>query len=353
MSRLTACAACVALSFTALWAPAYAKRASAPVPSVLVTLTPVKEGALPHEVIGYGTVGPSSAGRKAIMAPVAAIVGGVYVRLGEAVPAGAPLVRLEPSPQTAAAYAQAQSALVVARHLVASTRGLVAAHLATEQQLADAEKSESDARSQLRAFRALGASGSNLVRAPFPAIVTALTASPGAIVAQGTPLLELAELRALVLTVGVVPVQAAEVTVGDPVRVTLIGGHRAVAGRVVLRGELAESGTGLMPVEVSLPPGVFLPGEMAKAAITTRQVHGYVVPHQALLVDNRGATYVMQAVRGVARKVVVRILDSYGNRNVISGPLDAGAPLVLMGNHQLSRGMRIRVARPDPPGANR
>lgn len=353
MSRAAACAAGIAISLTTLLAPACAKSASALAPSVLVTLTRVKEGALPHEVIGYGTVGPSSAGRKTVMAPVSAVVGNVYVRLGEAVSRGAPLVRLTPSPQTAASYAQAQSALIVARHLVASTRKLVAEHLATAQQLANAEKSLTDARSQLRAFQSLGASGSNIVRAPFSAIVTALTASPGAIVVQGTPLLDLAAPRALVLTVGVVPAQAGEINAEDPARVTLIGGHHPVAGRVLLRGEVAQSGSGLVPIEIALPPGKFLPGEMAEAAITTREVRGYVVPHEAILVNSSGATYVVQAVDRVAHKVLVHIIDSHGDQNVISGTLDARAPLVLAGNHQLSDGMRIRLADPGPHGARR
>lgn len=350
--RSIASVACFALGLLA--AVPLARAGGTPVkPSVLVTLAPLKEGALAHEVIAYGTVGPSSTGRKMIMAPVSAVVGKVYVRLGEALSRGAPLVRLMPSPQTAAAYAQAQSALAVARHLLASTRKLVAEHLATAQQLADAKKSMIDARSELRAFRSLGASGSNLVRAPFPAIVTALTASPGAIVAPGSPLLELAAPRGLVLTAGVIPAQAGEINAGDKARVTLLGGHRSVVGRVVLRGEVAMSGSGLVPIEIALPPGQFMPGEMGRAAITTREVRGYVVPHAAILVNSSGATYVVQAVEQVAHEVRVRILDSHGDRNVITGPLIAHAPLVLAGNHQLSTGMRIRLADPQPRGARR
>ena len=127
--------------------------------SVLVTLTRLEQGSLPHVVIGYGTVAPSAAGHKTVMAPVAAVVAAIDVRLGEEVPAGAPLIRLAPSPATAASYTQAKSALAVAEHLVASTRKLSLAHLATAQQLADAEKSESDARSALQALEAVGAGG--------------------------------------------------------------------------------------------------------------------------------------------------------------------------------------------------
>lgn len=337
----------IALHFVLRRAHAEHSRAAAS-PSVLVTLTKLKHGSLPHVVVGYGTVGPGTSGRKLIMAPVSAIVGEVFVRLGEQVPKGTPLVRLDPSPTTAASYSHARSALAVAKHLVASTRKLVALHLATQQQLASARMSESDARAALAALNAVGAGGVRTIRAPFSAIVTALSAKPGAIVSTGTVLLDLAAPGNLVLTVGVVPAQAGEVSAQDPTQVTLVGGMRSIAGRVLLRGSVAESGTGLVPIEISLPPGSLLPGEMAEAAITTHEMQGYVVPHKAILVDSKGSTYVVQALNGIAHKVQVRILDAHGGRDVISGPLDQRASLVLTGNHQLKNGMRVRLADPPP-----
>lgn len=325
---------------------AHADGSTSAKPSVLVTLTQLRQGSLPHVVIGYGTVGPASTGRKMIMAPVAATVGEVYVRLGEQVPKGAPLVRLDPSPSTAASYTQAKSALSVATRLVASTRKLVVLHLATGQQLADAKKSESDARAALAALNAVGAGGARIIRAPFSAIVTALVASPGAIVSEGAALVDLAAPRSLVLTVGVVPAQAGEINAGDAAKVTLVGGTGSASGRVLLRGSVAESDTGLVPVEISLPPGSFLPGEMAEAAITTRELSGYIVPHEAILVNDSGAPYVVQAIDHVAHKVPVRILDAHGDQDLIVGGLDAHAPLVLAGNYQLDDGMRIRLTDP-------
>jgi membrane fusion protein (multidrug efflux system) len=341
----------LALIVTLALRPAHAGGSAAAKPSVLVTLAPLKRGSLPHVVVGYGTVGPASSGRKMVMAPVSAVVGTLYVRLGQQVPKGAPLIRLDPSPTTAASYAQARSALSVARHLVESTRKLVVLHLATRQQLATARKSESDARAALVALNAVGAGGTRTVRAPFAAIVTTLTARPGQIVSAGTPLLDLAAPGHLVLTVGVVPAQAGEVNADDPAKVTLVGGTQPVAGRVLLRGAVAESDTGLVPVEISLPPGSLLPGEMAEAAITTHEMEGYVVPHEAILVDDNGAPYVVQAFDGIAHKVPVRVLDADGARDVISGALDRHAWLVLTGNYQLDNGMRIRVADPKQGGA--
>lgn len=312
--------------------------------SVLVTLTQLKQGSLPRVVVGYGTVEPSAAGHKTVMAPVAAVVAAIEVRLGEEVPAGAPLIRLAPSPATAASYTQAKSALSVAERLVASTRKLVAGHLATAQQLADAEKSESDARATLQALDAVGAGGPRLIRAPFRAIVTTLSTTPGSIVAEGAALLDLAAPQNLVLNVGVVPAQAAAIHANDQATVQVIGATQSVPAKVLVGGAVAEADTGLVPVSIALPPGPFLPGEMAQATITTGETRGYLVPHAAVLVNDSGQPYVVQAVNGVAHKVTVQVLDAHGDQDVISGALDARAPLVLTGNYQLDDGMKVRLA---------
>jgi len=349
--RSLAWAASLALSTVFVLPPIHADDAPDANASVLVTLTQLKEGSLPHVIVGYGTVEPSAAGHKMIMAPVSAVVAEIDVRMGEEVPAGAPLIRLTPSPATAASYSQAKSALSVAERLVASTRKLVSGHLATAQQLADAEKSESDARSQLQALDAEGAGGLHVIRAPFRAIVTSLSTTSGAIVAEGAALLDLAAPENLVLNVGVVPAQAGDIRANDKATVQVIGASQSVATKVLLSGAVAEADTGLVPVQIALPPGRFLPGEMAQAAIITGEMRGYVVPHEAVLVNDSGRPYVVQAVNGVAHKVSVRVLDAHGDQDVIAGALNARAPLVLTGNHQLDDGMKVRLANTPPAGA--
>lgn len=319
-------------------------------PSVLVQLTKLRQGSLPQIVTGYGQVRADSAARLMVMAPLAAVVDRIYVRLGEEVAKGAPLLGLGPTPQTAAAYVQARSAVKVADYLVQRTRTMLGQHLATRQDLANAEKAAADARVALAALVAQGAGGAQILRAPFHAIVTALSTSPGTIVAQGVALLELARPNALVLEVGVVPVQAAAIRPGDAVKVTPLGARDSSAGNVVLRGAAVDPQTGLLPIEIALPSGSFLPGEMAAADIVTAQVQGYVVPHAAILVNRQGGTYLVQAVSGVAKKVAVRVLAADGDQDVVAGPLDPAASVVLDGNYQLESGMRLRV--PGPNGTS-
>ena len=159
--------------------------------------------------------------------------------------------------------------------------------------------------------------------------------------------MELAAPGRLVLTVGVVPAQAAAIAPNDSATVTLVGGSDSAPGRVMVRGAVAEADTGLVPVDIALPPGKFLPGEMAGAVITTGELHGYVVPHDAILVNDSGAPYVVQAIGGTAKKVPVQVLGAHGDQDVIAGALDKRAPLVLAGNYQLDNGMKIRLS--DPP----
>lgn len=314
-------------------------------PSVLVTLTALHQGSLARTVSAYGVVQPGAAGQRTVMAPASQTVGAVYVRAGEAVAAGAPLLRLVPSPETAAAYAQARSAQRVAQQLATRTQQMFAQHLATAQQLADAQKAAGDARATLAALDAQGANGPTVLRAPFRAVVLRLSAAPGALVSAGTPLLALARPEALVLKVGVTPAQAALIQPGESASIAVPGQAQPIAGRVVGRGAMIDPASGLVPVQIGVPADQLLPGQAAEATVTVGRTQGYVVPHAALLVNDQGAPYVVQAKGGTARKVPVRVLGTHGDQDVIAGAgLDAGQPLVLSGNYQLDDGMHLRVA---------
>jgi membrane fusion protein, multidrug efflux system len=310
-----------------------------------VQIAQVRRGSLPRTVVAYGSVQASPNGRASVMSPLAATVTGLDVRVGEVVARGAPLVRLTPNPETAAAYAQALYALRATAVGVTRTRQLLAEQLATRQQLADAEQAESDARVALAALRAQGAGGPSTLRAPFRAVVIAVLTSARSIVSEGTPLIELARPEGLVLQAGIAPDEAAAVRAGEPASVVAIGATRSYAAKVLMRGSVVESATGLVPVQISLPDGGLFPGQSAQATITIGTARGFVVPHEAVLVDDNGDTYVVQAIRGVAKIVPVRVLGTQQAQDTVDGPLDVRAPLVLAGNYQLKDGMAVRVAR--------
>ncbi len=313
-------------------------------PSVLVKITPLVRGSLPQVVTVYGSVGTASSARQTLMAPIQAEVADVYVRNGSLVPAGAPLLKLVPSPASQSAYMQADSALNLATQLVGRTKSLVAGHLATDEQLFQAENNEANARATLTMLKAQGAEGPTTLSAPFQAIVTTVSITPGAIVAQGDGLVELARPNQLQLQVGVIPDKALLIKEGDPVSLTPIGGGSVISGKVVFRGSLVSAADGLVPVAVSLPAGQALLGETFQAEITIGKVKGYLVPHNAILVDDTGQTYIVQDHAMTAKLVDVKVLGSSQSQDIVSGPLEAGAPVVLSGNYQLNDGDAIRFS---------
>jgi len=315
-------------------------------PRVLATLAPLKSGSLPEMLKAFGQVEASPKGKRTIMAPTSAIVDDIYVRPGQEVKKGAPLIRLGPSPGTVAAYTKAETAVSSARVLVERMRGLLDQHLATRQQLADARNSAADAEATLAALKAEGAASPQTLEAPFDAIVSSVPTALGALVNQGSPLLALARPDILVLKAGVAPRNAGKIQVGQEAKISALGGDGVVSGRVTFREAVVDPKTGLVPVEISLPPKSFIPGQSAEARIEVGKAQGYIVPHAAVLVNENGSPYVVQSRQLTAHKVPVQLLLSVGDNDVVSGALDPRSPLVTTGNYQLQDGGRLRVADP-------
>jgi membrane fusion protein, multidrug efflux system len=313
-------------------------------PSVLVQLTKLQKGGLPRIVTVFGKAEPTAAMQQNVTAPSTALVQGIFVKPGQEVKSGTAVIRLGPTPDTAAAYRKAVSALDNARGLLRRNKDLLVQHLATDQQVADARKAVADAQASLTALAAAGASKPRALLAPYDGVITSISATQGAIVNAGAALLSLARTSGLVLRAGAVPEQAKQIHRGDTAKVSALSGGDTDNGTVLLRGSIVDPSTGLVPVEISLSSGHFLAGQAAQARIVTGTVEGYVVPHKAVLVNNSGTPYVVQTKHMIAHHVLIRILLSSGSKDVIAGALDPRAALVLAGNYQLKDGMHARLA---------
>jgi hypothetical protein len=126
--------------------------------------------------------------------------------------------------------------------------------------------------------------------------------------------------------------------------VTPLGATTSYSGTVVERGALVQPDSGLVRVAITLPAQRLLPGESAQASISIGSISGYRVPHDAVLLDDNGDNYVVQDIGGKGRHVNVQVLGTQDANDVISGPLDAHAPLVTNGNYQVQDGMQLRFA---------
>lgn len=342
---------CLSSGLLLAWLPsggAATEAAAETEPSALVQTQLPQQRMLAQHVTAYGTAQAPLGATQSISSARPMQVARVAVAVGQRVASGAALAELVADPQSVAAYRQAQSALVLARGDVERTQRLLAAQLATQSQLAAAQKSLTDAQAALDAQRALGGGATReTLRAPFDAVVTAVSAAPGDRLAAGASVLQLARKRGLQMVVGVEPADARLVHVGDAVHVTLLDAGKASVDGVVSEVRAgAYSNSGLVDVVIRAARPVDWPiGARVAADIGVRQSSSWVVPRNAVLFDAQGA-YLFQVHAGRARRVNVQPGIEADGWVGVDAKLAAGEPVVVLGNYELTDNMLVRVSKP-------
>ena len=268
----------------------------------------------------------------------------VAVTPGEQVHAGDALIEFGASATTSGAYQQAVTALGLARTQRAHTAQLLAQQLATRDQLAQADKAVSDAQETVDTLTAQGANRpQSTLTAPFDGVVSAIPVAQGDRVASGAALINLTKLDGLVVTVGLEPADRMRVQAGQPVHLQRLGGGDPLDGTVQRVDGVLNAKTRLVDADIGVAPGSVLSGEAFRADIVVGSIEGWIVPRNAVQVDGQGA-HVFQVADGKAAAVDVVVAGALGLTTVVTGPIDAGQPLVVGGAPQLAAGMAVRTA---------
>lgn len=334
-----------------------------PAPSVLVITETPHQGSLPRTLTAYGTVQAAPGGGSQTLSVLrTGQVTEVLVAPGHAVHRGQKLLVISAGPAALAAYKQAVDAVKLATSTRTHTAQLLAQHLATKDQLAQADKAAADAQSTLNALNQGGGEGGGgsaeqTLTAPSDGVVSNVAVAPGARIAAGTPLLTLARSGRFVASVGIEPAQRDLVTAGQSARVESLYGGGAEQGSVLSVGAMLDPTTRLVPVLIDPPQkdpsagrqggsyaglGIgLLPGAPVRVVVQVGSMQGWIVPRDAVLTDAKGP-YVFQVTGGKAVRVDVQIVGKSGNTTVIAGALDLKHALVVSGNYQLQDGAAVR-----------
>ena len=333
-----------------------AQPAPAAKPSVLIQTQAARQGSIPRMLTAYGSVQPSpNGGSEALSLLRAGRVTRVTAVLGQTVRRGQSLVTVTADPAALAAYRQATSAMTLATGEHTRISQMLSQHLATRDQLAQAEKAVADAQSTLDALnRAGGGTAEQTITAPFDGVVSALLAAPGARVAAGAPLVTLARSDRYVAAVGVEPGQRGLLAPNQAVQVQPLDGGSSVPGSVLAVGGMLDPQSRLVPVMVSLTSGggqpdasgTLLPGGPVRAVVTVGEMRGWLVPRNAVMTDTAG-TYLFQVNGTTAARVAVRVVGTSGDTTVVEGPIDASRAVVTSGNTQLQDGGLVRMQQAD------
>ncbi|MEG3178688.1 efflux RND transporter periplasmic adaptor subunit [Sphingomonas sp. RB3P16] len=316
-----------------------------PAPSALVTVVAPTQGSLPQTVTAYGSVVPALNGTQTLSEAQPGQVTRLLIADGEAVRAGQALAIFATAPAARSSYAQAVDALAAAQKQRATTAQLLAQQLATQDQLVQADKAVSGARTALAALRADGAgSGTHTLTAPFDGIVTAVAVAQGDRPAAGAAILTVARGSGIVVTAGVDPSERGKIAVGQSATLVRLSGGGKLAGRVLRVDSALNAKTRMIDVDLAFPSGTLLPGEGMQVAITTGQVSGWVVPHRAVVTAG-APPHVFQIAGGKAKAVPVNIALASDDGDVVTGPLDARRKLIVDGAYQIGDGDAVRWAR--------
>ena len=316
-------------------------------PSVLVREQTLATRTLSATVAGYGRVQADPDQITSIALPHAGLVQDLWVRLGQRVKAGDPVLTLATAPAAQVAYQQAKASVDSARSGLSQTEKLFKQTLATRSQVADARRNLRDAQSQLAAQERLGTGeSSKVLRAPFSGIVIQLSVTQGQRVQADTAAVQLASGQGLVVPLGVELEDIESVKPGQTVILSPVfrPGVR-IAAQVHEVHAMVDPTTHLIDVLVNVPSrdsGAFVLGEDLRGTIVVQQEHALAVSRSAVLQDAAGS-YVFLDHAGRARRVAVTTGLEQDGWVAVKGPLAAGDAVVVLGNYELTDGMAVRA----------
>jgi membrane fusion protein (multidrug efflux system) len=312
--------------------------------SVLVATVPAQRGTLPDTLTSYGAAEPQPGSTSNINLPRAGQVLQIFVRIGQKLRRGEALLTFGADATVVMAWNQAVAALDLAREERTRAEQLLKQQLATRSQLAQAEKSVSDAQAALDAQRREGGGQPvETVTAPFDAIVTALPVNTGDRIQAGASLVTLLRADAVGVTIGIEPADRGKLKPGAKVSLEPLDGGAAVAGTIATVAAMLDAKSRKIEATVTAPRDAVLPGAAFRAIVTIGELTGWIVPRAAVLNDGK-TDHVFQLGDGKAAAVAVKIVGTNGDSTVVDGDLDPSRPLITEGAYQLSDGMAVRTA---------
>ena len=284
----------------------------------------------------------------------------VRVNVGDVVRRGQVLATFVPDliradlAQSRAAVAEAEATLADAAANAQRARELQASGALSAQQINQLLTAERTAQARLEAVRALSQTqqlrlAQTQVLAPDRGVISARSATVGAVVAPGTELFRLIRQGRLEWRAEVAANELAQLKPGQPVRVITADGS-AVPGQLRMVAPTVDAATRNGLVYVDLPqPGALKAGMFARGEFATGRRSALTLPQPAVLLRD-GFSYVFKL--GADNKVTqakVEVGRRVADRIEITAGLEAGVRVVASGAGFLADGDTVRVVEAPAP----
>lgn len=189
------------------------------------------------------------------------------------------------------------------------------------------------------------------VRAPFAGTVAGRSADPGAVVAPGTPVIELLETGRPQARIGLSPEAASSLTPGEAV--SLVAGERSIQGTVARVRPDISTLTRTVPVLIELQSHAGVPfGDTVELTVTRRiDQPGFRLPLDALSEGPRGLWTVLVLLEDAdggyrVSREAVEIIHADAQTAFVRGTLRAGQRVIRSGPQRVVPGQLVALADP-------
>jgi RND family efflux transporter MFP subunit len=323
-------------------------------PSVVKTLT-IKEQPTPRSSEFVATI--QSLRSTTIQPQVEGLVTRIFVKSGDVVRAGSPLVQIDPDRQTAAvssleaARVARQADVAYAEQQLQRAKTLLEAGAVSRQELDQAETTHKTATAQLAAVEAQIQESRvelNYYR------VTALTAGVvgdipirvGDRVTTSTVITTIDEKGGLEAHIAVPLEEATRLKLGLPVELMDATGNMIVSSKVTFIAPRADDATQSVLVKALIPPGTSLRVlQYVRARVVWSTDLVLVVP--VVAVNRVSGTYfcfVAEAAENgfVARQRPVQVGEVFGDNYVVRSGLESGDRVIVSGIQKIGDGMPVK-----------
>lgn len=315
-------------------------------PVARVRTAPIREGVIAETIAAYGSVIPAPGAVHTVSVPFESQVVQIMVNQGQKVSKGNALLEIKPSPDTALQLEQASQTYDLARQSLSYVERKFELKLATNDQVLQAKQALQQAQSRLESLKRRKAEGLRIMHADVGGLIKKVFAQEGAIVPAGHPLLEIVAQNRLEVRLGVELDDINRVAPYQPVSLTRVNvpAAPAVIGHIRKISYGVDPATRLVDVFVTLPGTAdFLLGEPTSGKIAVAAVRGLLVPRAAVLPEGHGYS-LFTIANGLAVKHLVKVgLRNDREVEVKDAGLQAGEPVVVLGNYELKDGMAVRV----------
>lgn len=306
--------------------------AATPVDVVVMTPESVRD-----EIVVPAEIEPAR--RATLAAEAGGRVEALVGDLGDRVAAGRGLVTLDRRSANEA-LAEAVAVERQARLQRERAEALLERRSITKAQLLDAVTAHEVALARLASARL--ALAHTTVVAPWAGEIAARRVEVGDYVVPGQAVIDLVDRSHLIVRAAVPANDAGLIEAGAEVSVIVAARPELpLAARLIRRAPAIDPVSRTLEIEAELVSDLVLPGEPARLAVVRRELEGVLLVPTTALIELAEGQAVYVAEDGVARRRVVELGVSVGERVVVTSGLEAGDRVVVRGQDRIADGQPV------------